>query len=126
MRERATGKKMWRKKKMFVKQIDLKTALELAARGREVMMLTPTTTEPKKWTDYEPDTLQHMLDGCLFFRKEPALEKKLLVPPPLPEKMILKGPVAAKRSRSIQGSCWPFIRPDGAMSKSLTSWGSVT
>ena len=67
---------------MFVKQIDLKTALELAARGREVMMLTPTTTEPKKWTDYEPDTLRHMLDGCLFFRKEPALEKKLLVPPP--------------------------------------------
>lgn len=67
---------------MFVKQIDLKTALELAARGREVMMLTPTTTEPKKWTDYEPDTLQHMLDGCLFFRKEPAMEKAPFVPSP--------------------------------------------
>ena len=90
---------------MFVKQIDLKTALELATRGQEVMMFTPTTTEPKKWTDYEPDTLRHMLDGCLFFRKEPALEKKLLVPPPYRKKMILKGPVAAKRSRSIQGSC---------------------
>lgn len=89
---------------MFVKQIDLKTALELAARGQEVMMLTPTTTEPKKWTDYEPDTLQHMLDGCLFFRKEPALEKEL-VPPPLPGKRRLKNPTAEKRSRSTRGSC---------------------
>ena len=71
---------------MFVKQIDLKTALELAARGREVMMLTPTTTEPKKWTDYEPDTLQHMLDGCLFFRREVALEKELVPPPPTGKK----------------------------------------
>ena len=70
---------------MFVKQIDMKTALELTARGQEVMVLIPGTPD-SKWEDMLPDTLQHMLDGCLFFRKEPALEKKLLVPPPYRKK----------------------------------------
>ena len=59
---------------MFVKQIDMKLALELAAKGKEVLVMAPTTTDPKKWTDYETDTLGHMLDNCLFFRQEPAME----------------------------------------------------
>ena len=108
---------------MFVKQIDMKTALELTARGQEVMVLIPGTPD-SKWEDMLPNTLQRMLDGCLFFRREVALEKEL-VPPPLPGKRRLKNPTA-KRSRSTPGSCWPFIRPDGAMLRLLTSWGSAT
>lgn len=59
---------------MFVKQIDEKTALELAAKGKEVLVMAPITTDPEKWIDYEPNTLGHMLEGCLFFRREPAME----------------------------------------------------
>lgn len=108
---------------MFVKQIDMKTALELTARGQEVMVLIPGISD-SKWEDMMPDTLQHMLDGCLFFRREVALEKEL-VPPPTGEKETEK-PHGGKRSRSTRGSCWPFIRPDGAMLRLLTSWGSAT
>lgn len=61
---------------MFVKQIDMKAALELAAKGREVMILVPGRKE-SGWNDMMPDTLQHMLEGCLFFRREPAMEKEL-------------------------------------------------
>lgn len=66
---------------MFVKQIDLKTALELVAKDKEVMVLVPGEKEPK-WETMMPDTLQHMLEGCLFFRKEPAMEKEVISPPP--------------------------------------------
>lgn len=59
---------------MFVKQIDEKTALELAAKGKEVLVMAPITTDPEKWIDYEPSTLGHMLEGCMFFRREPAME----------------------------------------------------
>ena len=59
---------------MFVKQIDEKTALELAAKGKEVLVVAPITTDPEKWIDYEPSTLGHMLEGCMFFRREPAME----------------------------------------------------
>lgn len=62
---------------MFVKQIDEKTALQLAARGKEVLVMAPITTDPEKWIDYEPNTLGHMLEGCLFFRREPAMEVEL-------------------------------------------------
>lgn len=65
---------------MFVKQIDEKTALQLAARGKEVLVMAPITTDPEKWIDYEPNTLGHMLEGCLFFRREPAMEVELAVP----------------------------------------------
>ena len=65
---------------MFVKQIDMKTALELTARGQEVMVLIPGTPD-SKWEDMLPGTLQHMLAGCLFFRREVALEKELVPPP---------------------------------------------
>lgn len=60
--------------KMFIKQIDEKTALELAAKGQEVMVLVPGEKEPK-WESMMPDTLQKMLEGCMFFRREPAMEK---------------------------------------------------
>ena len=63
---------------MFVKQIDKKTALELAAKGKKVLVMAPITTDPEKWIDYEPNTLGHMLEGCLFFRKEPAMEVELM------------------------------------------------
>lgn len=53
---------------MFIKQIDEKTALELAAKGREVMVLVPGEKEPK-WEGMVPDTLQKMLEGCMFFRR---------------------------------------------------------
>ena len=70
---------------MFVKQIDMKAALELAAKGREVMILVPGGKE-SGWNDMMPDTLQHMLEGCLFFRKEPAMEKEPVgTAPPPPE-----------------------------------------
>lgn len=59
---------------MFVKQIELQEALRLAGNGKEVQILAPSTSEPQKWTDYEPDTLQNLLSGCLFFRAEPAME----------------------------------------------------
>ena len=68
---------------MFIKQIDEKTALELAAKGREVMVLVPGEKEPK-WESMMPDTSQKMLEGCLFFRREPAMEKEIVdSPPPL-------------------------------------------
>lgn len=59
---------------MFVKQIELQEALRLAGNGKEVQILIPSTPKPEKWTDYEPDTLQNLLSGCLFFRAEPAMK----------------------------------------------------
>lgn len=64
---------------MIVKQIDQKTALELAAKGREVMVLIPAG-ETEGWKDMMPDTLQNMLEGCMFFRREPAMEVELTGP----------------------------------------------
>ena len=57
---------------MMVKQIDLQTALELTGKGIEVMVLVPSGSDTG-WTGYIPDTMQEMLEGCMFFRKEPAL-----------------------------------------------------
>lgn len=62
---------------MFVKQIDKKTALQLAEKGKEVLVMIPGDKDPD-WNDMMPDTLQHMLAGCLFFRKEPAMEVNLV------------------------------------------------
>ena len=78
---------------MFVKQIDAKTALELAAKGKDVLVMVPGEKD-SGWEDMTPDTLQHMLDGCLFFRREPAMEVDLVakekqtveIGPPEPEK----------------------------------------
>lgn len=62
---------------MFVKQIDKRTALELAAKGGEILLMGPDTVKPENWMDYSPHTLDKLLDGCLFFRREPALEKEM-------------------------------------------------
>ena len=58
---------------MFVKQIDEKTALQLAAKGKEVLVMVPAGTD-SGWEGMMPSTLGHMLEGCMFFRKEPAME----------------------------------------------------
>ena len=59
------------------KQIDVKTALDLAIKGKTVMVLVPGEDD-SSWKEMVPDTLQHMLEGCMFFRQEPAMEKDLL------------------------------------------------
>jgi len=58
---------------MTVKQLDLQKALELAAKGTEILIMTPCGPD-SGWEDYIPDTLQNMLEGCLFFQQEPAAE----------------------------------------------------
>lgn len=55
-----------------MRQIDLNEALRLAAKGQEIKVLAPAAPWAD-WNDYVPDTLPGMLDGCLFFRDEPAL-----------------------------------------------------
>lgn len=62
---------------MFAKQIDKKTALELAAKGKKVLVMIPGGKD-SGWEDMTPDSLEHMLDGCMFFRKEPAMEVELM------------------------------------------------
>lgn len=62
---------------MFVKQIDMAKALELAAKGMEIKVLAPIGQEGG-WENLVPDTLQHMLEGVMFFRQEPAMEKEIL------------------------------------------------
>lgn len=62
---------------MYIKQIDVKTALDLAIKGKTVMVLVPGEDD-SSWKEMVPDTLQHMLEGCMFFRQEPAMEKDLL------------------------------------------------
>ena len=59
---------------MFVKQIDMKEAFRLADKGIEVKVLVPTGLG-NGWLSMEPDTLQNMLAGVLFFRNEPAMVK---------------------------------------------------
>ena len=61
---------------MYVKQIDIKTALQLAAKGKEVLVMLPAGKD-SGWDDMMPDTLGHLLEGCLFFRREPAMEVEL-------------------------------------------------
>ena len=61
---------------MYIKQIDVKTALDLAIKGKTVMVLVPGEDD-SSWKEMVPDTLQHMLEGCMFFRQVPAVEKDL-------------------------------------------------
>ena len=62
---------------MFVKQIDIKTALQLAANGKEVLVMVPAGKD-SGWEGMMPDTLGHILEGCMFFRREPAMEVELV------------------------------------------------
>lgn len=60
---------------MFVKQIGTEEALKMAVKGREVLVMVPRFVDDENgWTDYETNTLAGLLDGCLFFRKEPAMK----------------------------------------------------
>lgn len=61
---------------MFVKQIDMAKALELAAKGMEIKVPAPIGQEGG-WENLVPDTLQNMLEGVMFFRQEPAMEKEI-------------------------------------------------
>lgn len=78
--ERSAGKD--EVKRMFVKQIDMNKALELLAKGIGVAVLIPGDREGG-WKCMMPSTLQDMLEGCMFFRQEPAMEVELFdeVPP---------------------------------------------
>ena len=98
---------------MFIKQIDEKTALELAAKGREVMILVPGRKE-SGWNDMMPDTLQHMLEGCLFFRREPAMEKELAGTAP-PRKKPAKGtggkkPIDTGKLLALHKAGWSNVK----------------
>ena len=64
---------------MFIKQVDEKTALELAAKGKEVLVMVPGGKD-SGWEDMMPDSLGHMLEGCMFFRREPAMESGQIEP----------------------------------------------
>ena len=62
---------------MYVKQIDQKAALELAAKGKEVLVMVPAGKD-SGWEGMMPGTLGHLLEGCMFFRREPAMEVELM------------------------------------------------
>ena len=59
---------------MYIKQIDVKTALDLAIKGKTVMVLVPGEDD-SSWKEMVPDTLQHMLEGCMFFRHKKKKKK---------------------------------------------------
>jgi hypothetical protein len=69
---------------MLVKQIDKKTALELAVKDKEILVMTPNIGNPE-WSDYVPLTLEPLLGDCLFFRREPALEEVPMFDEPAPD-----------------------------------------
>ena len=59
---------------MFIKQIDEKTALDTRSRVPGGYGARPRG-KGTEMGSMMPDTLQKMLEGCLFFRREPAMEK---------------------------------------------------
>lgn len=63
---------------MFVKQITQNEALNLAAKGIEVMTMIPDSENNANWNAMTPDTLQNLLSGLMFFRREPALENPII------------------------------------------------
>ena len=102
-----------------LKQIDEKTALQLAARGKEVLVMAPITTDPEKWIDYEPNTLGHMLEGCLFFRREPEMEVELAGPvetepaqpdPPAGKKRGPKKALDVGKLVALHNAGWPAAK----------------
>lgn len=85
---------------MFIKQVDEKTALELAAKGKEVLILVPGGKD-SGWEEMMPDTLGHMLDGCMFFRQEPAMEVELMELTVEPEGQTIEfGPAEPEEAQS--------------------------
>ena len=77
------------------------------------------------WENMTPDTLGHMLKGCMFFRREPAMEVELVEsaetekaqpdPPPQPERSV------ARRRHWTSGSWWRCTMPDGRRPRLRTS-----
>lgn len=59
---------------MYVKQIGMEEALRLASKGREIMVMAPGIEGKNGWKDHVLGTLAEMLEGCMFFREEPAME----------------------------------------------------
>ncbi len=80
---------------MFVKQIDMKTAFELASRGMEIKTMVPIGPGTG-WMSMEPDTLQNMLSDVLFFRQEPAMEVLMV-------KAEMEGPAPGKEEGAAGG-----------------------
>lgn len=83
---------------MFVKQIDMAKALELAAKGMEIKVLAPIGQEGG-WENLVPDTLQNMLGGVMFFRTEPALEKEIF---PVETVLDVTEPLSEKTQSEIE------------------------
>lgn len=65
-----------KKKKMIVKQIPQDEALRLFLKGTDIMIMTPGTRD-SGWSEMTPDTLSCLLEGVMFFRREPAMETGL-------------------------------------------------
>lgn len=61
---------------MVVKQIPQDEALRLFLKGTDIMIMTPGTRD-SGWSEMTPDTLSCLLEGVMFFRREPAMETGL-------------------------------------------------
>ena len=95
---------------MMVRQIGRKEALELAARGCEILTMEPNITEPGSWRGYMPGTLDRLLEGCLFFREIPTMEKDLL-------QEATETPPAEPATESRDGSRQDTAKTEGAVEK---------
>lgn len=95
---------------MMVRQIGRKEALELAARGCEILTMEPNITEPGSWRGYMPGTLDRLLEGCLFFREIPAMEKDLL-------QEATETPPAEPATESRDGSRRDTAKTEGTVEK---------
>ena len=116
---------------MFVKQIDMAKALELAAKGMEIKVLAPIGQEDG-WENLVPDTLQHMLEGVIFFRQEPALEKEILPvvsreePEPPVEKTLSDLTKELKQARPQKGKLDVDIGKMKALREAGWSYAKIT
>lgn len=84
---------------MFEKQIDRAEAFQLANTGMRVKVLVPGP-KGSEWEGLRPTTLSELLEGCLFFRDEPAEDNpdfEATVPSTLMEQ--LQGLPLAARNR---------------------------
>lgn len=110
---------------MFVKQIDLKEALRMTAKGQEVMVMAPSTTEPKQWNDYHTDTLQGMLSGCMFFRQEPAMKTPAF--DAAVQEMEAQNPISAggKDAGASRGTTKPAGQRGGTGKRSPVDTGKI-
>lgn len=57
---------------MVVKQIPQDEALKLFLKGTDIMVMSPGTRD-SEWREMIPDTLSNLLEGMMFFRREPAV-----------------------------------------------------